>query len=634
MAASSPPLSYLPLNFLLWLALLYPSLVRSDIASDAAALLDFKSNVTRGVARILSSWNNVSSICISWEGVACIGNGSSQRVLTLRLPGKSLYGPIPYGTLGRLSALDTLSLRSNKLSGSLPVDLANCISLRRLFLQKNLFSGPLLFNFSALPQLALLDLSYNNFSGPIPPSLNFTRLKWLFLQNNSFTGTIPSFDIPTLTNFSVANNLLNGSVPPGLSGFPASCFSGNSLCGYASVQCPSHLSKGCVLSAGAIVGIVLGGLSLVTAVVLIYLCFHRNRSRGKKQRDKGPDEGGQGQAGAVAVAGDVPRREQASAVSTAAERESQNKLIFIDRSKQTFDLDDLLRASAEVLGRGSLGTVYKAVLEDGSALAVKRLRDIVNDGDNYQHRIDMIGHLKHQNLVPLRAYYLVSEEKLLVFDYMHNGSLSALLHGTRGAGRTPLDWDTRVRIALSSARGIAYLHSHKFVHGNIKSSNVLLTPAFDGCLTDYGLVQLVSSVPSANKAVGYVPPETTDPRRVTEKGDVYSFGVLLLELLTGKPPTQAAMNDDGVDLPRWVQSVVREEWTAEVFDMELMKYQDIEEEMVKLLQIAMPCVATSPDQRPTMPEIVKMIENLKMNDDASDFYFGHYPASTSAVDAH
>ena len=110
---------------------------------------------------------------------------------------------------------------------------------------------------------------------------------------------------------------------------------------------------------------------------------------------------------------------------------------------------------------------------------------------------------------------------------------------------------------------------------------------------------------------GYQAPEVTDPRKVSQKADVYSFGVLLLELLTGKAPTHSILNEEGIDLPRWVQSVVREEWTSEVFDLELLRFQNVEEEMVQLLQLAVDCAAQYPDKRPSMIEVTRCIEELR-----------------------
>ena len=137
-------------------------------------------------------------------------------------------------------------------------------------------------------------------------------------------------------------------------------------------------------------------------------------------------------------------------------------------------------------------------------------------------------------------------------------------------------------------------------------------------MSDNGLATLVGSSSAPSRATGYRAPEVTDPRRVSQKADVYSFGVLLLELLTGKAPSQAALNDEGVDLPRWVQSVVRSEWTAEVFDMELMRHQNVEEQMVQLLQLAIDCVAQVPDARPTMSHVVVRIDEIKRSSESAE----------------
>lgn len=192
-------------------------------------------------------------------------------------------------------------------------------------------------------------------------------------------------------------------------------------------------------------------------------------------------------------------------------------------------------------------------------------------------------------------------------------SVISVVAGNKGAGRTPLNWEMRSSIALGAAQGIEFLHSQgpNVSHGNIKSSNILLTKSYDAKVSDFGLAQLVGPSSTPNRVAGYRAPEVTDPRKVSQKADVYSFGVLLLELLTGKAPTHALLNEEGVDLPRWVQSVVREEWTSEVFDLELLRYQNVEEEMVQLLQLAVDCAAQYPDKRPSMSDVVGSIQELR-----------------------
>lgn len=191
--------------------------------------------------------------------------------------------------------------------------------------------------------------------------------------------------------------------------------------------------------------------------------------------------------------------------------------------------------------------------------------------------------------------------------------------GNPGPGRTPLDWTTRLKIAAGAARGLAFIHGScktlKLTHGDIKSTNVLLDRSGNARVSDFGLSIFAPSQTVA-KSNGYRAPELTDGRKHTQKSDVYSFGVLLLEILTGKCPNMVETGHSGgaggaVDLPRWVQSVVREEWTAEVFDLELMRYKDIEEEMVGLLQIAMACTAVAADHRPKMDHVVKLIEDIR-----------------------
>lgn len=189
--------------------------------------------------------------------------------------------------------------------------------------------------------------------------------------------------------------------------------------------------------------------------------------------------------------------------------------------------------------------------------------------------------------------------------------------GNKGVAKTPLNWDSRMKIALGAAKGIASIHTQvgsKFIHGNIKSTNVLITQEHDGCITDVGLTPLMNTSPTMSRSNGYRAQEVTESKKITnQKSDVYSFGVLLLEILTGKTPLgYSGYDHDMVDLPRWVKSVVSEEWTAEVFDEELLRGGEyVEEEMVQMLQIALSCVSKVVDNRPTMDEVVRSIVEIR-----------------------
>ncbi|KAL2478945.1 putative inactive receptor kinase [Forsythia ovata] len=615
--------------------LLFPITVFSDLSADRAALLALRAAVG---GRTLF-WNTTQTTPCNWQGVLC----ENDRVTVLRLPAASLSGVLPSNTLANLTLLRILSLRLNHLSGPLPSDMFQLSQLRNLYLQGNQFSGPVPDFIFSVHSLVRLNLAQNNFSGEIPSGFNnLTRLKTLYLEKNGFTGVLPQLELQNLEQFNVSFNSLNGSVPKGLEGKPKSAFLGNSLCGKpldnacavsgetdsGSNGNPkgveiSGKSRKNGLSGGAIAGIVIG--SVVGLLLLLFVLFILLRKRsgikarsvdapeiknqetevGEKPIVEAENGGtGDGISAAMTSNGNVKWENGPNAAA--------KKLVFFGNTSRVFDLEELLRASAEVLGKGTFGTAYKAVLEVGTVVAVKRLKDVTVSEKEFKDKIEWVGAMNHENLVPLMAYYYSREEKLLVYDYIPMGSLSALLHGNKGAGRTPLNWEVRSGIALGAARGIEYLHSQSpnVSHGNIKSSNILLSKSYKAQVSDFGLNHLVAPPSSPTRVAGYRAPEVTDTRRVSQKADVYSFGVLLLELLTGKAPTHALLNEEGVDLPRWVQSVVQEKWTSEVFDLELLSYQNVEEELVQLLQLAVDCTAQYPDKRPSISEVAKRIEDL------------------------
>lgn len=405
-----------------------------DLNSDKQALLAFASAVPHG--RKLN-WNPSASICTTWVGITCTQDG--KHVLALRLPGVGLVGPIPANTLGKLDALRVLSLRSNALNGSIPSDIASLPSLHNLFLQHNNFSGNIPTSFP--PQLNVLDLSFNSLTGNIPLAIqNWTGLTGLSLQNNSLSGHIPNVTLPRLRHLNISHNQLNGSIPSSLKGFPISSFVGNTnLCGPPLTACSSILpppspsrtyspppsaghkeqSSKMKLSSGAIIAIAVGGAVVVFLLMLVIFlcCVKKKESDGRGVMKGKSSTGGRSEK---------PKEEFGSGV----QEPEKNKLVFFEGCSYNFDLEDLLRASAEVLGKGSYGTAYKAVLEESTTVVVKRLKEVVVGKKDFEQQMDIIGRVgQHPNVVPLRAYYYSKDEKLLVYDYIPGGSLSMLLHG-------------------------------------------------------------------------------------------------------------------------------------------------------------------------------------------------------------
>ncbi|XP_037403934.1 probable leucine-rich repeat receptor-like protein kinase At1g68400 [Triticum dicoccoides] len=632
-----PSDSTTPVLLLLLTALLACGANAGSPEGDAAALADFRLAADRSGA--LASWNaSASPSPCGWRGVTCAGG----RVTRLVLEGLGLSGADALPALARLDGLRVLSLKGNQLSGAVP-DLSPLLGLKLLFLSRNALSGAIPPSLGKLYRLYRLDLSYNNLSGVVPPELaRLDRLLTLRLDSNRLTGGVDGIAQPRLQDLNVSNNLLSGRIPVAMAGFPAGAFGGNAgLCGAPLPPCKQEVQNASPcppaaamaasspsskppdgkgkMSRGVVAVIVAADFAVVGLVAGLLFCYFWPRLSGRRS-DRRHREGEKivyssspyGAAGVVAAAGGTYER---------------GKMVFLeDAGVRRFELEELLRASAEMLGKGGCGTAYKAVLDDGSVVAVKRLRDAApaaaSTKKDFEHHMAVLGRLRHPNVVPLNAYYYARDEKLLVYEFMPNGSLFSLLHGNRGPGRTPLDWAARMRIAAGAARGLAYIHhasrrgglTPKLAHGNIKSTNILLDRSGEARLADCGLAQLGTSSPAASSA-GYRAPEAPAPASrpwASQKGDVYALGVVLLELLTGRCPGSELPNGGVVaELPRWVQSVVREEWTSEVFDLELMKDKGIEEEMVAMLQLALSCAASAPDQRPKVGYVVRMIDEVR-----------------------
>ncbi|XP_023540964.1 leucine-rich repeat receptor-like protein kinase PXC1 [Cucurbita pepo subsp. pepo] len=633
--------------FLLCITLLIsPSLC----LDDTSALIRFRLQADSH-GGLLGNWTGSDACGSSWRGVQCSVNG---RVIALSLPSMNLRGPIE--SLAPLDQLRALDLHDNRLNGTIS-PIVNCTNLKLLYLSGNDFSGEIPPGFSSLRRLLRLDLSDNNIRGGIPEDLSkLSRLLTLRLQNNVLSGTVPdlSVSLVNLTEVNLSNNELYGRLPDGLvKKFGEESFAGNEgVCGSSPLPICSVTSsppasdsgrtvpsnpisipknpnispnikesrKG--LSPGAIVAIVIANCVALLVIISFVVAYYCARDRSSSSM-AGSDSGKRRKSGS-SYGSEKRVYANGGGDSDSTNATDRSKLVFFDWKKQ-FELEDLLRASAEMLGKGSLGTVYRAVLDDGCTVAVKRLKDANPcPRKDFEQYMDVIGKLKHQNIVRLRAFYYAKEEKLLVYDYLPNGSLHSLLHGNRGPGRIPLDWTTRISLLLGAARGLARIHGEynasKIPHGNVKSSNVLLDKNGVACISDFGLSLLLNPVHAIARLGGYKAPEQDETKRLSQKADVYSFGVLMLEVLTGRAPSLYpsplhSRNDEqeqAVDLPNWVRSVVKEEWTAEVFDPELLRYKNIEEELVSMLHVGLACVLPQPEKRPTMVEVAKMIEDIRV----------------------
>ncbi|XP_042409217.1 probably inactive leucine-rich repeat receptor-like protein kinase IMK2 isoform X2 [Zingiber officinale] len=534
----------------------------------------------------------------------------------LSLSNNELQGSIPeeFGTFPRLKTLD---LSKNSISGSFPESLCNLSSLVELKLEGNFLESPILESIDGLTNLSLLDLKKNQFVGPIPPTLgNISGLSLLDLSENNLTGGIPvSIDsLTNLTFFNVSDNNLSGPVPVLLSEkFNSSSFSGNlRLCGYSAAPCPSapptypkslstspeHTRRRLGTKALILIAVAVFLALLILLFSFLFYCMIRNRAAKQSTARE-----------AAARRGEKSGQETGSEVETGGD--TGGKLVHFD-GPLAFTADDLLCATAEIMGKSTYGTVYKATLEDGSQVAVKRLREKIAKGQKeFEAEVGVLGRIRHPNLLALRAFYLGPKgEKLLVFDFMAKGSLAAFLHDSM------VDWPTRMRIAMGITRGLHHLHTElAIVHGNLTSTNVLLDESCNARISDYGFARLMtgaaasSNVGAAAGAVGYRAPELAKLKKANAKTDVYSLGMILLELLTGKPPADST---NGMDLPQWVASIVKEEWINEVFDTELMRDAAATgDELLNTLKLALHCVDPAPAARPEVQQVMQQLEEIK-----------------------
>ncbi|CAN1845317.1 Receptor-like serine/threonine-protein kinase At1g78530 [Linum perenne] len=272
----------------------------------------------------------------------------------------------------------------------------------------------------------------------------------------------------------------------------------------------------------------------------------------------------------------------------------------------------------DIIGSGGYGTVYKLAVNDSFSFAVKRLNRGTPDRERgFERELEAMGDIKHRNIVTLHGYFTAPHYNLLIYELMPNGSLDGFLHRQD----EKLDWDCRYKIAIGAARGIAYLHHDcipHIIHRDIKSSNILLDGNMEARISDFGLATLMEPDQThvstfVAGTFGYLAPEYFDTGKATAKGDVYSFGVVLLEILTGRKPTDESFFEEGTKLVTWVR--MSNPSSEYVVDSSLKSSPECHEKNMEEINgvfgIAFMCLEQDPSMRPTMAEVVKMLELVR-----------------------
>ncbi|KAL3655444.1 hypothetical protein CASFOL_001230 [Castilleja foliolosa] len=648
-------------NFIILLLVLFSShhvAISQENASQA--LLKFKSSLVNADPA-LSNWGSASTPCSSgdranWVGIVCF-NG---YVWGLQLENMNLKGQIDINSLVPLRFLRTLSFMNNSFEGVMP-DWRKLGALKSLYLSNNQFSGQVPNDvFKGMTSLKKIYMANNRFVGPIPTSLESPKLIELRLENNQFTGSIPAISLDNLKVLNVSNNQLAGPVPAELLNMDPSSFSGNKgLCGKPPLQTceppipppdmePSLLSppagigaentenKPSSQSPARIAIVIISALLGLFLLGLLFLLYRRSQSSETpqlgKELSRPPSSKGKSVSSnvvAAAAATEAVAASTARAAGGSGRRGGEqqqgggaggaSKLSFVRDDRQKFDLQDLMRASAEVLGSGNFGASYKAVLVDGEALVVKRFKQMNNVAkEDFHEHMRRLARLKHPNLLPLVAYLYRKEEKLLVFDYVHNGSLSAHLHGKPTAEQPGLSWANRLKIIKGVAKGLAYLHGElpalPIPHGHLKSSNVLIDNNFNPQLMDYTLAPVVNPDQVHEILVAYKSPECAKNDRPCKKTDVWCLGVLILETLTGKLVAKYLSQGSGqynAELAGWIAAIVGESSEGRAFDKEMeISTESCRTQMEKLLQIGIACCQEDLDKRLDLEEAIKQIEQV------------------------
>ncbi|XP_022984296.1 probable LRR receptor-like serine/threonine-protein kinase At5g10290 [Cucurbita maxima] len=541
-------------------------LALSDFQGDALFALR---NALNATANQLADWNPNQVNPCTWSNVICSGN----NVISVSLSSMGFTGTLS-PRIGVLKSLSTLILQGNYITGEIPKDFGN------------------------LTNLVSMDLGNNSLTGQIPSSLgNLKKLQFLTLSHNRLTGTIPESlsNIDSLINLLLDSNELSGSIPQQLFQVPKFNFSGNKLnCGGKSLHaCASdgtNSGSSNKPKVGLIVGIIAG---FTVALLLVGVLFFLSKGRYKSYKREVY----------VDVPGEDDRRIAFGQLKRFAWRELQ-------LATENF-------SEKNVLGQGGFGKVYKGVLADGTKVAVKRLTDYESPAGDaaFQREVEMISVAVHKNLLRLIGFCTTQTERLLVYPFMQNLSVAYRLRELK-PGEPVLDWPTRKRVALGTARGLEYLHEHcnpKIIHRDVKAANVLLDEDFEAVVGDFGLAKLVdvrktNVTTQVRGTMGHIAPEYLSTGKSSERTDVFGYGIMLLELVTGQRAIDFSRleEEDDVLLLDHVKKLEREKRLDAIVDRNLKNYNIQEVEM--MIKVALLCTQPLSDDRPAMSQVVRMLE--------------------------
>ncbi|XVE95956.1 hypothetical protein REPUB_Repub02eG0180200 [Reevesia pubescens] len=575
-----------------------------------------------------------------FTGIIPLEIGQLMNLQELILSGNSMFGDIPRSILGcknlnkldlsnnrfngtipneicNMTRLQYLLLGQNSIKGEIPHAIGNCVKLLELQLGSNYLTGSIPPEIGRIHNLQIaLNLSFNHLHGQLPLELGkLDKLVSLDVSSNQLTGNIPPAfkGMLSLIEVNFSNNLLAGPIPTFVpfQKSPDSSFQRNKgLCG-------EPLSFSCANSIGSdrpdyhhrvsyriILAVIGSGLTVfvsVTVVVLLFMMRERQEKAGKSVDVV--DEGTSSRP--TIIAGNV----------------------FVENLRQAVDLDAVIKATlkdSNKMNNGTFSTIYKAVMPSGLVLSVKRLksmdRTIIHHQNKMIRELERLSKLYHDNLVRPIGFVIYEDVALLLHQYLPNGTLAQLLHESSKQSEYQPDWPRRLSIAIGVAEGLAFLHHVAVIHLDISSGNVLLDADFKPLVGEIEISKLLdpskgtASISAVAGSFGYIPPEYAYTMQVTAPGNVYSYGVVLLEILTTRLPVDEDFGE-GVDLVKWVHGApARGETPEQILDARLSTVSfGWRREMLVALKVALLCTDSTPAKRPKMKKVVEMLQEITQN---------------------